>query len=179
MIMVSACLAGKPVRYNGSTATDSMVEQLIAEGKAISVCPELLGGFMTPREPAEIVGGDGYDVLDGQAKVVERSGADVTSMYIEGAARALDIAKQQDVEIVVLKENSPSCGSSVIYDGTFNGRKLAGAGVTTAMFRKAGIRVISEAELEQELRALKRLPSSVPVDLGSLHLLKSLVRSSI
>ncbi|SDC90378.1 Uncharacterized conserved protein YbbK, DUF523 family [Terribacillus halophilus] len=151
MIMVSACLAGKPVRYNGSSATDTMVEQLIAQGRAISVCPELLGGFMTPREPAEIVGGNGYDVLDGKAKVVELSGTDVTDMYIEGAAHALAIAKEQNVELVVLKENSPSCGSSVIYDGSFQGQKQIGAGVTTAMFRRAGIRVISEAELEQEI----------------------------
>lgn len=151
MIMVSACLAGKPVRYDGSPATDTMVGQLIAQKKAISVCPELLGGFMTPREPAEIIGGNGYDVLDGKAKVIELSGADVTDMYIEGAARSLAIAKEQKVELVVLKENSPSCGSSVIYDGTFQGQKQAGAGVTTAMFRRAGIRVISEAELEQEM----------------------------
>ncbi|MFP7254830.1 DUF523 domain-containing protein [Terribacillus goriensis] len=151
MIMVSACLAGKPVRYNGTPATDTITEQLIAQNKAISVCPELLGGFVTPREPAEIVGGNGYDVLDGKAKVIELSGTDVTSMYIEGAAHALAIANEQNVNLVVLKENSPSCGSSVIYDGTFQGHKQAGAGVTTAMFRRAGIRVISEAELEQEL----------------------------
>lgn len=156
MIMVSACLAGKPVRYNGTPATDTIVEQLIAQKKAISVCPELLGGFVTPREPAEIVGGIGYDVLDGKAKVVEYSGTDVTSMYIEGAAHALAIAKEQDVDLVVFKENSPSCGSSIIYDGTFQGRKQAGAGVTTAMFRRAGIRVISEAELEQELAGVIR-----------------------
>jgi uncharacterized protein YbbK (DUF523 family) len=156
MIMVSACLAGKPVRYNGTAATDTIIEQLIAERKAISVCPELLGGFLTPREPAEIIGGSGYDVLNGTAKVVEYSGADVTDRYIEGAARALAIAKENNVDLVVLKENSPSCGSSFIYDGTFQGQKQAGVGVTTAMFRRAGIRVISEAELwqEQELMQL-------------------------
>ncbi|QXE02261.1 DUF523 domain-containing protein [Terribacillus sp. DMT04] len=151
MIMVSACLAGKPVRYNGTAATDTVIEQLIAERKAISVCPELLGGFLTPREPAEIIGGSGYDVLDGTAKVVEYSGADVTDRYIEGAARTLAIAKANNVDLVVLKENSPSCGSSFIYDGTFQGHKQAAAGVTTAMFRRAGIRVISEADMEKEI----------------------------
>jgi uncharacterized protein YbbK (DUF523 family) len=155
MIMVSACLAGKAVRYNGTAAADTMVEQLIAEKKAIPVCPELLGGFLTPREPAEIDGGSGYDVLDGTAKVRELSGTDVTDMYIEGAARALAIAKENNVDLVVLKENSPSCGSSFIYDGTFQGQKQAGVGVTTAMFRRAGIRVISEAELGEEQEILK------------------------
>ncbi|WP_077305147.1 DUF523 domain-containing protein [Terribacillus halophilus] len=155
MIMVSACLAGKAVRYNGTAAADTMVEQLIAEKKAIPVCPELLGGFLTPREPAEIDGGSGYDVLDGTAKVRELSGTDVTDMYIEGAARALAIAKENNVDLVVLKENSPSCGSSFIYDGTFQGQRQAAAGVTTAMFRRAGIRVISEAELGEEQEILK------------------------
>jgi uncharacterized protein YbbK (DUF523 family) len=155
MIMVSACLAGKPVRYNGTAATDTTIEQLIAERKAISVCPELLGGFLTPREPAEIIGGSGYDVLDGSAKVVAYSGADVTDMYIEGAACALAIAKENKVDLVVLKENSPSCGSSFIYDGSFQGQKQAAAGVTTAMFRRDGIRVISEAELGEEQEILK------------------------
>jgi uncharacterized protein YbbK (DUF523 family) len=155
MIMVSACLAGKPVRYNGTAASDTIIKQLIAERKAISVCPELLGGFLTPREPAEIIGGSGYDVLDGSAKVVEYSGADVTDMYIEGAARALAIAKENKVNLVVLKENSPSCGSTFIYDGSFQGKRQAAVGVTTAMFRRAGIRVISEAELGAEQEILK------------------------
>ncbi|WP_288160968.1 DUF523 domain-containing protein, partial [Streptococcus pneumoniae] len=63
MIVVSACLAGLKVRYNGSHRLDQRIEELVQEGKAVTVCPELLGGFSTPRPPAEIIGGDGYDVL--------------------------------------------------------------------------------------------------------------------
>lgn len=63
MIVVSACLAGLKVRYNGSHRLDQRIEELVQEGKAVTVCPELLGGFSTPRPPAEIIGGDGHDVL--------------------------------------------------------------------------------------------------------------------
>lgn len=74
MILVSSCLAGLQVRYNGTHRLDPRILILIEEKKAISVCPELLGGLSTPREPAEIIGGDGEDVLDGKARVVDRLG---------------------------------------------------------------------------------------------------------
>lgn len=70
MILVSSCLAGLKVRYNGTHCLDEKVAKLIEEKKAVAVCPEVLGGLSTPREPAEIIGGDGNDVLDGKAKVV-------------------------------------------------------------------------------------------------------------
>ncbi|SNT07315.1 Protein of unknown function [Bacillus sp. OK838] len=63
MILVSSCLAGLEVRYNGTHSLDDRILELMRENKAISVCPELLGGFSTPREPAEIIGGEGEDVL--------------------------------------------------------------------------------------------------------------------
>ncbi|MGP7818865.1 DUF523 domain-containing protein [Niallia sp. 01092] len=147
MIVVSSCLAGLMVRYNGTHSLHHKVQQLINEKKAIAVCPELLGGFNTPREPAEIVGGDGADVLAGKAKVLELSGADVTETYIDGAYKTLKIVKELGASIVVLKENSPSCGSAFIYNGDFKGRKIKGMGVTTALLRQNGIQVISEEEL--------------------------------
>lgn len=147
MILVSSCLAGLKVRYNGSDSLDTRIQQLISEGKAVAVCPELLGGFSTPREPAEIVGGDGEDVLDGKAKVVEKSGRDVTDMYIKGANLTLKKAQQFNATTVILKEFSPSCGSAKIYDGQFKGIQLSGVGVTTALLRRHGIKVISEENL--------------------------------
>lgn len=67
MILVSSCLAGLQVRYNGTHSLDLKISKLIVENKAILVCPELLGGFSTPRGPAEIIGGNGDDVLDGKS----------------------------------------------------------------------------------------------------------------
>lgn len=143
MILVSSCLAGMKVRYNGTDCLDEMIQKLLNEDKAIAVCPELLGGFSTPREPAEIIGGNGEDVLAGTAKVVDRSGTDVTDMYLKGAYITLAKAQEVSATMVVLKENSPSCGSTMIYNGEFKGKKIAGNGVTTALLRKNGIEVTS------------------------------------
>src|SRR5690606_14177498 len=110
------------------------------------ICPELLGGLSTPREPAEIIGGDGGDVLDGKAKVVDRAGNDVTIQFIKGAYATLEKAKEINATIVVLKENSPSCGSSRIYNGEFKGEKVAGNGVTAALLKRNGFQVISEEQ---------------------------------
>lgn len=146
MILVSSCLAGMPVRYNGTSCEQSVIQSLIHAKKAVPVCPELLGGFTTPREPAEIVGGSGEDVLDGTASVIEKSGRDVTSLYIKGAYQTLKIVKELNATVVVLKESSPSCGSSMIYNGAFQGTQVVGMGVTTALLRRHSIEVFSEEE---------------------------------
>ena len=153
MILISSCLAGLKVRYNGTDSLDERIQQLVLENKAITVCPELLGGFSTPREPAEIFGGDGEAVLDGKARVLEKSGRDLTELYVKGAYHTLDKARELNVSTVLLKEYSPSCGSSIIYNGEFNGTKYVGAGVTTALFRRNNIHVISEEDFEDFLKS--------------------------
>ncbi|MBG9690958.1 DUF523 domain-containing protein [Lysinibacillus sp. fkY74-1] len=147
MILISACLAGLNVRYNGTNCLDDSVQKLVLEKKAVTVCPELMGGFSTPREPAEIVGGNGEDVLDGKATVIERSGRDVTELYLKGAYATLQKALEVGATQVVLKENSPSCGSTAIYNGEFNGTKIVGEGVTTALLRRNNIVVLSEENI--------------------------------
>ncbi|KPN95154.1 DUF523 domain-containing protein [Lysinibacillus sp. ZYM-1] len=147
MILISACLAGLNVRYNGTNSLDEKIQKLMLENKAVTVCPELLGGFSTPREPAEIVGGNGEDVLDGKATVIERSGRDVTELYLKGAYATLQKALEVGATQVVLKENSPSCGSAEIYNGEFNGTKIVGEGVTTALLRRNNIVVLSEENI--------------------------------
>ncbi len=117
---------------------------MLKEGKAIPVCPEQLGGLPTPRNPAEIVGGDGDDVLDGKARVIDLEGNDVTRQFLAGAEQALQLAQKVGATVAILKENSPSCGSSHVYDGSFSGNKKPGVGVTAALFRRNGIRVESE-----------------------------------
>lgn len=151
MLLISACLAGEPVRYDGKSCLHPVLNQLISQGKAKAVCPELLGGFSTPRLPAEIQNGSGYDVIQGNAKVIDASGTDVTQMYLDGAQRTLKMAQQLNAQCLVLKENSPSCGHQFIYDGHFRHTKRIGVGVTTALLQQHGFEVISENELEQWL----------------------------
>ncbi|KQL48277.1 DUF523 domain-containing protein [Brevibacillus choshinensis] len=144
MKMISACLIGCECRYDQKSCLDQELEQLLREGKVIPVCPEQLGGLPTPRPPAEIVGGDGFDVLDGNARIVDQKGNDVTEEFLMGAQQALKLAQTIGATSAILKENSPSCGSTFVYDGTFSGKKVTGTGLTAALFRRNGIDVESE-----------------------------------
>ncbi|MBK3493904.1 DUF523 domain-containing protein [Viridibacillus sp. YIM B01967] len=151
MIIVSSCLAGLQVRYNGTHSLDRKIHKLIEVNKAVTVCPELLGGFSTPREPAEIIGGKGEDVLDGNARVIEKSGRDVTDLYIKGAFATLKTVQELEATIIVLKEYSPSCGSAMIYNGQFKGEKIVGNGVTTALLKRNGLQVMSEEQFSEDM----------------------------
>ncbi|MBR5292213.1 MAG: DUF523 domain-containing protein [Clostridia bacterium] len=143
MVAVSWCLCGKECRYDGTAKPDVQAMALAKEG-ALCICPEVLGGLPVPREPAEIVGGDGYDVLDGRARVITVSGRDVTTEYIAGAEEAFRLCCESGVTCALLKANSPSCGSGCIYDGSFTGGKKQGDGVTAALLKRNGIAVTTE-----------------------------------
>lgn len=146
-ILVSACLAGCECRYDGAANTSRKVSELVAEGRAIQVCPEEDGGLPTPRPPAEIVGGDGHDVLAGRAQVVTVDGQDVTDIYLKGAQKALEAARAAGATKAILKSRSPSCGKGAIYDGTFSRTKTSGDGVTAALLSQNGIEVLTESDL--------------------------------
>jgi len=120
---------------------------LAARGRVVPVCPEVAGGLPVPRPPAEIVGGDGDDVLDGRARVVTVAGEDVTAAYLRGAECALAVVQRYSITTAILKQHSPSCGSTGIYDGTHSGRLRAGQGVTAALLRRHGVTIWSEEDL--------------------------------
>lgn len=142
--IVSACFTGMDCRYDQSNCKVKEIQEMVKNGEAIPVCPEQLGGLPTPRNPAEIVGGDGEDVLDGKAKVLDREGNDVTKQFIKGAYQTLKMAQSVGAKEAILKEKSPSCGSCWIYNGKFEGAKKKGQGVTTALLRRHGIQVSPE-----------------------------------
>lgn len=148
MKIVSACFVGIHCRYDQRHNALEEIRRLVREGKAIPVCPEQEGGLPTPRNPAEIVGGDGEDVLDGKARVIDNRGNDVTEQFLAGARKALAVAQAVGAKQAILKERSPSCGSCMIYDGTFSGGKKPGVGVTAALLRRHGIEVVSEETME-------------------------------
>lgn len=141
MILISGCLAGVCCRYNQGHNGDDHVLEMMKKQPSIIVCPEQLGGLATPREPAEIVGGDGFDVLEGKACVKNAAGEDVTENFIKGAEETLKIARLYGITKGILKSGSPSCGSGVIYDGSFSKTKKEGDGVTTALLKRNGIEV--------------------------------------
>jgi len=149
--LVSACLAGENVRYDGKNCLQQKLKDLVKNNQAIMICPEVMGGLATPRLPAEIVGGSAQNVFTNQAKILDASGQDVTEEFLKGAYKALEIAKKNHITHVILKENSPSCGSHFIYDGTFQGQKTKGMGLTASLFQQHGFQVLSENEFLHQL----------------------------
>ena len=146
MMIVSACLAGVNCKYSGGNSLDERVQELVAKGEAIPVCPEQLGGCTTPRPVVEISGGTGVDVLDGRCKVLRKTGEDVTAEFVRGAEEVLRLALMTGAKKAILKARSPSCGCGRIYDGTFSGKLIHGNGVTAELLLRNGIEVETEEE---------------------------------
>ena len=138
-VLVSACLLGYTCRYDGRHCRARDLD--VGPAELIPFCPEQAGGLPTPRKPAEIVDGDGEDVLDGKARVRTECGTNVTAQFLKGAQAALKLCQELDIKRALLKARSPSCGVSAIYDGAFRGTTRPGAGVTAALLRRHGIHV--------------------------------------
>jgi len=148
-ILVSACLMGFKVRYNGSEkqAIEETLARWQQEGRLVIHCPELAAGLPVPRLPAEINGGNGMDVMQGAARIQESDGTDVTEHYQLAAWLALRAAQEAGCGAALLTDGSPTCGSSTIYDGSFRGQRQRGMGVAAALLAEHGVKVFSEQEL--------------------------------
>lgn len=149
--LVSACLLGCPTAYDGGARPQDKLVTLAAQGRVVPVCPEMAGGLPTPRPSAEIVGRDGDDVLDGRARVLTVTEEDVTGAFLRGAEYALAVVQRYAITTAILKQRSPSCGSTQIYDGTHSGQRRDGLGVTTALLRRHDVTIWSEDDLEHLL----------------------------
>ncbi len=148
-ILISACLIGERTRYDGMVIPQKspILLKLMDEGRLISFCPEVSGGMETPRPPAEIINGSGNSVISGRSKIINKNERDVTEFFIRGAKNALAVSIKNDIKIAILKDGSPSCGSSYIYDGSFSGKKITGLGVTAEYLTQNGILVYNEHEI--------------------------------
>ena len=156
-LLVSACLLGKPVRYDGQSKTLSHpgLARLVEQDRVVGFCPEVAGGLPIPRPAAEISGADGAAVIAGEASVATRDGSDVTDHFLSGANQALAICHEHAIAVAVLTESSPSCGSSSIYDGSFTRSAIPGSGVTAAMLRQHGIAVFNQHQLDAAINLLE------------------------
>lgn len=133
-IMVSACLLGDNVKYDGNNNYNQELVDFLKDYEVIKICPEIFGGLDIPRIPAEIL----------QDKVINKEGRDVTNYFNEGALKTLEIAKKNNVTVAILKRNSPSCGFNTIYDGTFTHNIIKGDGITAKLLNENGIKVLNE-----------------------------------
>ncbi|ASG68592.1 purine-nucleoside phosphorylase [Francisella halioticida] len=158
-ILVSSCLLGYNVRYDGGSnlVTDTVFKTWVDEDRLVFVCPEIAGGLSIPRSACEIIGGDGRAVLASRAKVLSKGGKDFSTEYIKGAEAALKLVKKYSIKIAILKKNSPSCGNQQIYDGTFNSNKIQGSGVAASLLMQNDVRVFNEGQLLQAKDFLEEL----------------------
>lgn len=157
-ILISACLLGEPVRYNGSGL--HLEHRLLAEWQAagilVPLCPEVSAGFPTPRPPAEIEEGRlGTDVLEGQGGIFDINGRDVTEQFRLGASLAVKTAREAGCRFALLTDGSPSCGSTLIYSGNHDGQKRSGMGVVAADLRKNGVEVYAQHQIQELAERLR------------------------
>jgi uncharacterized protein YbbK (DUF523 family) len=148
-VLVSGCINGRPIRYNatGVDVESETWDRWVDEGRLVPFCPELAAGMAVPRPPAETVGGDGAAVLSGDALVLEDNGNDVTDVFVRGAQLAVARALAQGCVAAVLTDGSPTCGTTYVYDGSFEGGTVPGRGVTAQLLHDNGIRVFSEEQI--------------------------------
>lgn len=138
-LLVSSCLLGNNCKYNGKNNLNNEVIRLKEKYHLIAICPETLGGLISPRVPSEIRDG----------KVYSKDNIDVTTMFFMGAEKTLLIAKKYNCTKAVLKERSPSCGVHFIYDGSFGGKCINGLGITAKVLQDNGIEIFSEFDLDK------------------------------
>lgn len=140
-ILISACLVGDNVKYDGGNNKSPLLDKLLEKYELIPFCPEVEGGLSIPRSPSEI--------KDGQ--VINMDGDDVTAAYERGAELAFNICLFLKIKKVILKERSPSCGKNEIYDGSFSHKVISGMGITAQYLKSKGIQVFNESEIESLL----------------------------
>lgn len=150
MIIVSSCLLGVCARYDGGHNACGLLLSYAGSGHFLPLCPEQLGGLPTPRQPAEITGGDGSDVLAGRARVIGRSGDDLSAAFVRGADQLLAIARTFPVNAAILKARSPSCGVGRIYDGSFSHTQTTGLGVAAAALAACGLPLYTEETIDEQ-----------------------------
>ncbi|MBE0369780.1 DUF523 domain-containing protein [Pseudoalteromonas aurantia] len=148
-VLVSSCLLGQPVRYDGQAQrlNDPFISQLCEQQRVVSFCPEVAGGLPTPRDAAEIL----------MSQIITVTGVDVSDEFARGAKLALAHCLASNIRFALLKESSPSCGRNTIYDGSFTGNKVAGMGWTAKLLEQNGIRVFSEEQIPALSKALRSL----------------------
>jgi uncharacterized protein YbbK (DUF523 family) len=159
-LLVSSCLLGEDVRYDGANSSvafnpnfsfsiKELFMDILCDNEVYSFCPEVAGGLGIPRVPAEIVKNDKPFI------VKDEKGVDVTINFLVGAKKALDICLEENIKVALLKANSPSCGNMNTYDGTFTKNIIEGQGLTARLLSENGITVFNENQLKDLAKFIK------------------------
>lgn len=159
-ILISSCLLGENVRYDGANSSialgpsftfsqKELFMDILCENEIYSLCPEVSGGLPIPRIPSEVISRQKPFI------VKNKEGEDVTINFLLGAKNALDLCKEESIKVALLKSNSPSCGNKQVYDGTFSGTFIQGQGLTAKLLSENGITIFDENQLLELKKFLK------------------------
>lgn len=159
-ILISSCLLGEDVRYDGDNSSilytpsftfsqKELFMDILGENEIYSFCPEVSGGLSIPRDPAEITS------IEKPFKVETKEGENVTINFLLGAKNALELCQSEGITVALLKAKSPSCGNKEIYDGTFSDKLIEGQGMTAKLLEENGIKVFNEQELNKLNKFIK------------------------
>lgn len=135
-VLVSACLLGRNYKYNGGNNLNPKVIEFLKNKETIEICPEILAGMNIPRASAEIVNGC----------VTEINGKNVHSEYVRAIELALEMIKNENIDLAILQSRSPTCGINKIYNGCFNGTLVRGNGLFAKALIDMGIKVLDSEE---------------------------------
>jgi uncharacterized protein YbbK (DUF523 family) len=137
-ILVSACLLGRNCKYNGGNNYDPNVMSFLEGKEIVPVCPEVMAGLGVPRTPIEIV--------EGHLK--DRQGNSVDAVLRRAVEQVLALVKEENITYAILKSRSPTCGVHQVYDGTFSGTLIPGAGVLAQALIGGGCQVVDAEEID-------------------------------
>lgn len=146
-ILVSACLLGDNVKYNGKNNLIPNLDDKLKDFNIIKVCPEILANLGCPRDPIEIKSN----------KVITSNNIDVTPNINLAISKILNLVKINNIKYAVLKESSPTCGVNTIYDGNFSHTKIKGSGMLTRTLIKNNVLVFNEFQIDELLIKLRHL----------------------
>ena len=105
-ILISACLLGEKVRYDGGHKRDaSLIGKMGPFVEWVRVCPQVDCGLPVPREAMRLAGDP-----DRPRLVTRRTGIDHTERMERWAKVRLDQLAGLDLCGYICKKDSPSCG---------------------------------------------------------------------
>lgn len=128
-VIISACLLGENCRYDGKQKEVKEILKRYKEYEIIPFCPEdpLFG---TPRQRISVV------LVDGIKKIItDETKEDVTSK-LEDEINSF-ISKHKDIDAIVLKSKSPSCGYKTTPILDEDKKMKLGNGIASDIFLKA------------------------------------------
>lgn len=160
MFIISRCLLGHNCKYNGGNNLNEELVRFCETHDYVTVCPETAAGLETPRVPSEITSVE----MDGEKcrfTVMSRDGEEMSEAFAYGAKLSLAsviceagsrLEHRGIIEGAILKANSPSCGSGMVYDGTFTGTLKKGLGVFADMLIDACMEERNNSYISDENR---------------------------